>query len=314
MVFSLPAGAWRQREASSARRNRRPAHGSTRRRRVGGRAMKARWSAAGLKPICSARSSRDRGMCSAVFVIQPSSEIRGDSIAQLILALGSFHGVNMINMIGVAVFITIPALMTRWDGPQALIGWLIALVTDPRRPIWAELARRCLIGRLTTAFAKPSAGRPAPAHGVSVFVWQIASATSDFARGGLHRFPAAREAGIAPDQHRMRTGESPDRPDHDHAWAGTILIPSQMRPRSTRRRPRVRLPPGVNFRSGPCTRAHRRMTTSRLRPLYRDGVKTRGSFRDRSYQHGRRSSISVNLPIIGVTPWRVLAGRLESEI
>ena len=35
---------------------------------------------------------------------------------------------NMSNMIGVGPFITIPLLMSALGGPQALLGWLAALV------------------------------------------------------------------------------------------------------------------------------------------------------------------------------------------
>jgi amino acid transporter len=47
---------------------------------------------------------------------------------------------NMSNMIGIGPFITIPLLMTALGGPQALLGWLLALlVTIPDGLIWSEL-------------------------------------------------------------------------------------------------------------------------------------------------------------------------------
>ena len=33
---------------------------------------------------------------------------------------------NMINMIGIGPFITIPLLMSALGGPQAMLGWLVA--------------------------------------------------------------------------------------------------------------------------------------------------------------------------------------------
>jgi amino acid transporter len=46
----------------------------------------------------------------------------------------------MSNMIGIGPFITIPLLMTALGGPQALLGWLLALlVTIPDGLIWSEL-------------------------------------------------------------------------------------------------------------------------------------------------------------------------------
>ncbi len=35
---------------------------------------------------------------------------------------------NMTNMIGVGPFITIPLLMSALGGPQAMLGWIVALV------------------------------------------------------------------------------------------------------------------------------------------------------------------------------------------
>ena len=47
---------------------------------------------------------------------------------------------NMSNMIGIGPFITIPLLMTALGGPQALFGWLFALlITIPDGLIWSEL-------------------------------------------------------------------------------------------------------------------------------------------------------------------------------
>ena len=47
---------------------------------------------------------------------------------------------NMTNMIGIGPFITIPLLLTTLGGPQAMLGWLIALViTISDGMIWSEL-------------------------------------------------------------------------------------------------------------------------------------------------------------------------------
>ncbi len=47
---------------------------------------------------------------------------------------------NMTNMIGIGPFITIPVLMSAMNGPQAMLGWLVAvLITIPDAMIWAEL-------------------------------------------------------------------------------------------------------------------------------------------------------------------------------
>src|SRR6185369_16308916 len=47
---------------------------------------------------------------------------------------------NMTNMIGIGPFITIPLLLTTLGGPQAMVGWLVALViTISDGMIWSEL-------------------------------------------------------------------------------------------------------------------------------------------------------------------------------
>src|SRR5215203_567821 len=47
---------------------------------------------------------------------------------------------NMTNMMGAGPFITIPLLMTALGGPQALLGWFLAiLITLPDGMIWSEL-------------------------------------------------------------------------------------------------------------------------------------------------------------------------------
>ena len=47
---------------------------------------------------------------------------------------------NMSNMIGIGPFITIPLLMTALGGPQALLGWLVALtIVVADGMVWAEL-------------------------------------------------------------------------------------------------------------------------------------------------------------------------------
>lgn len=47
---------------------------------------------------------------------------------------------NMANMVGAGPFITIPLLMSTLGGPQAILGWLIAiLITLPDGMVWSEL-------------------------------------------------------------------------------------------------------------------------------------------------------------------------------
>src|SRR2546421_10400927 len=47
---------------------------------------------------------------------------------------------NMTNMIGIGPFITIPVLMSALGGPQAMLGWFVALlIAIPDGMVWSEL-------------------------------------------------------------------------------------------------------------------------------------------------------------------------------
>ena len=82
---------------------------------------------------------------------------------------------NMSNMIGIGPFITIPLLMSALGGPQAMLGWLIAvLIVIPDGMIWSELGAAipdsggsyCY---LKEAFGRQSLGRLA----AFLFIWQF---------------------------------------------------------------------------------------------------------------------------------------------
>lgn len=82
---------------------------------------------------------------------------------------------NMSNMIGVGPFITIPLLMTAMGGPQALLGWLIAvLIVIPDGLVWSELGA-ALPGSggsylyLREGFGRKTFGRLA----AFLFIWQF---------------------------------------------------------------------------------------------------------------------------------------------
>jgi basic amino acid/polyamine antiporter, APA family len=82
---------------------------------------------------------------------------------------------NMINMIGVGPFITIPLLMTALGGPQALAGWLVALViVICDGLVWSELGAAMPVsggsfGYLREAFGRQTLGRLMG----FLFVWQF---------------------------------------------------------------------------------------------------------------------------------------------
>src|SRR5438552_5862471 len=99
---------------------------------------------------------------------------------------------NMINMIGIGPFITIPLLMTALGGPQAMLGWIVALVIVVcDGMVWSELgaampASGGSFGYLREAYGRETYGRLLG----FLFVWQfilsgpleIASGYSGFAK------------------------------------------------------------------------------------------------------------------------------------
>src|ERR1017187_7262833 len=91
--------------------------------------------------------------------------------------LGLVHAtaLNMINMMGIGPFITIPLLMTALGGPQAMLGWIVALVIVMcDGMVWSELgaampASGGSFGYLRDAFGPETFGRLM----AFLFVWQF---------------------------------------------------------------------------------------------------------------------------------------------
>src|SRR5215467_2766914 len=56
------------------------------------------------------------------------------------ISLGSATALNMIDMIGVGPFITIPLIIAAMGGPQAMLGWILgAVLAICDGLVWAEL-------------------------------------------------------------------------------------------------------------------------------------------------------------------------------
>src|SRR5206468_8665190 len=88
------------------------------------------------RPLCSfcAGSDRERLVRRTIF--------RMSVPPPLTRRFGLLHAtaLNMINMIGIGPFITIPLLMTALGGPQAMLGWIVALViVICDGMVWSEL-------------------------------------------------------------------------------------------------------------------------------------------------------------------------------
>src|ERR1700682_2521574 len=69
----------------------------------------------------------------------PESEKEGRPLLRR-FGLLQATALNMSNMIGVGPFITIPLLMSALGGPQAMLGWVVAvLIAIPDGMVWSEL-------------------------------------------------------------------------------------------------------------------------------------------------------------------------------
>src|SRR4051794_5857164 len=82
---------------------------------------------------------------------------------------------NMTNMIGVGPFITIPLLMTALGGPQAMLGWIVALiivVCDGM--VWSELGAAMPGSGGTLVYLREAYGRQTFGRLMTfLFVWQF---------------------------------------------------------------------------------------------------------------------------------------------
>ena len=60
------------------------------------------------------------------------------------IGLREATALNMIDMIGVGPFITIPLIISAMHGPQAMLGWIVgALLAMCDGLVWAELGAPC---------------------------------------------------------------------------------------------------------------------------------------------------------------------------
>src|SRR5512132_609207 len=82
---------------------------------------------------------------------------------------------NMTNMIGVGPFITIPLLMTALGGPQAMLGWIVALViVICDGMVWSELGAAMPGSGGSFHYLRESFGRERFGRLMAfLFVWQF---------------------------------------------------------------------------------------------------------------------------------------------
>lgn len=106
---------------------------------------------------------------------------------------------NMANMVGIGPFITIPLLMSALGGPQAMLGWLAAiLITLPDALVWSELGAAMPGSGGTYHYLREAFGRQKWGRLMGfLFIWQfllsgpleIASGYIGFAKYARYVFP-----------------------------------------------------------------------------------------------------------------------------
>src|SRR6266851_3557469 len=100
---------------------------------------------------------------------------------------------NMSNMIGIGPFITLPLLMSALGGPQAMLGWLVAMiVTISDGLVWSELGATLPGSGGSYVYLREAYGRERFGRLVAfLFIWQfILSGPLEIASGyiGFSRY------------------------------------------------------------------------------------------------------------------------------
>jgi amino acid transporter len=120
-----------------------------------------------------------------------------DTKPQLVrgIGLGSATALNMIDMIGVGPFITIPLIVTVMGGPQAMLGWVLGMVLAVCDGlVWAELGAAMPGSGGSYRYLKEIYGPQKLGRAVSfLFIWQLSfSAPLSIASGavGLSQYAA----------------------------------------------------------------------------------------------------------------------------
>ncbi|MFY9647716.1 MAG: APC family permease [Terriglobales bacterium] len=104
------------------------------------------------------------------------------------LGLGSATALNMIDMIGVGPFITIPLIVTAMGGPQAMLGWVLgAVLAICDGLVWAELGAAMPGSGGSYRYLREIYGPQKLGRAVSfLFIWQLSfSAPLSIASGAV---------------------------------------------------------------------------------------------------------------------------------
>jgi len=111
------------------------------------------------------------------------------------VGLGNAISLNMMNMIGVGPFITLPLVVAAMGGPQAMLGWILgALIAVCDGLVWAELGAAMPEAGGSYTFLRGIYGRNGAGRWASfLYIWQLGfSAPLSIASGciGLAQYAA----------------------------------------------------------------------------------------------------------------------------
>ena len=111
------------------------------------------------------------------------------------VGLGNAVSLNMMNMIGVGPFITLPLVVAAMGGPQAMLGWILgAIIAVCDGLVWAELGAAMPEAGGSYAFLREIYGRNGAGRWASfLYIWQLGfSAPLSIASGciGLAQYAA----------------------------------------------------------------------------------------------------------------------------
>src|SRR5215468_5954701 len=106
-----------------------------------------------------------------------TNEKTPDNAPHLIRHFGTLQAtaLNMSNMIGIGPFITIPLLLSAMGGPQAMVGWLIAvLIVIPDGMVWSELGAAMPGSGGSYVYLREGFGRQTFGRLMAfIFIWQF---------------------------------------------------------------------------------------------------------------------------------------------
>src|SRR6059058_2106730 len=118
------------------------------------------------------------------------SQSAESSSPQLIrgISLGSATALNMIDMIGVGPFITLPLIVSAMGGPQAMLGWILgAVFAICDGMVWAELGAAMPGSGGSYRYLREIYGPNRLGRMISfLFIWQLSfSAPMSIATGAI---------------------------------------------------------------------------------------------------------------------------------